>query len=190
MYICKRIKKYPRHPGDIGDIGDIFRKPLKLPDFLKAPGGDILGDIFGDGDIPGDIFLDGDSHAQDTIACAAPVDSMASTRAPKNGPFWGGFDASRTETRRSVFHPPKREKTVIPTAGDKSSPDAPCGRTFARMNTTQPWHPVDFVDFVDIFWNEDFHAQDTLACVPHRSIRFDAGNPYYQDSELRRSPDW
>ena len=33
-------------------------------------------------------------------------------------------------------------------------------------------------------------AQDTIACAPHRSIRFDAGNPYYQDSELRRSSDW
>ena len=50
IYACKRVHPHPRHPGDIGDIGDILRKPLKLPDFLKAPGGDILGDIFGDGD--------------------------------------------------------------------------------------------------------------------------------------------
>ena len=50
-------------------------------------------------------------------------------------PFLGRLDASRTETRLSVFPPPKREKTDIPTAGDKSSPDEPCVRTFARMGT-------------------------------------------------------
>ena len=50
MSICKRIKKYPREAGDIGDIGDIFRKSLKLQDFLQAPSGDIPGDIFGVGD--------------------------------------------------------------------------------------------------------------------------------------------
>ena len=46
----KRAHLHPRHPGDIGDIGDIFRKSLKLLDFLQAPDGDILGDIFGAGD--------------------------------------------------------------------------------------------------------------------------------------------
>ena len=44
--------------------------------FLNARAGDISGDIFLDGDIPGDIFGDGDFHAQDTIVCAAPVDSI------------------------------------------------------------------------------------------------------------------
>ena len=68
--VCKGITKYPREAGDFGDIGDIFRKPLKLLDFLSAHGGDISGDIFGDGDIPGDIFWDEDFHAQDTLACA------------------------------------------------------------------------------------------------------------------------
>ena len=59
--------RHPRHPGDIGDIGDISRKPLKMQDFLRAPSGDILGDIFGDGDF----------RAQDTpCVCAAPVDSI------------------------------------------------------------------------------------------------------------------
>ena len=48
--VCKRIKKYPRGAGDIGDIGDIFRKSLKLLDFLQVHPGDIPGDIFGDGD--------------------------------------------------------------------------------------------------------------------------------------------
>ena len=42
-------------------------------------------------------------------------------------PFLGRLDASRTETPRSVFPPRKREKTDIPTAGDKTSPDAPYG---------------------------------------------------------------
>lgn len=60
MAECTRKKKQPRHPGDIGDIGDIFRKSLKLLDFLNSSDGDILGDIFGDGDF----------HAQDTLACA------------------------------------------------------------------------------------------------------------------------
>lgn len=46
----KRVHPHPRHPGDIGDIGDIFRKSLKLQDFLQAPNGDIPGDIFGAGD--------------------------------------------------------------------------------------------------------------------------------------------
>ena len=52
MYLCirKRVHPHPRHPGDIGDIGDIFRKSLKLPDFLQALDGDIPGDIFGGGD--------------------------------------------------------------------------------------------------------------------------------------------
>ena len=47
----KRLAKYPCGGGDIGDIGDIFRKSLKLLDFLQAPSGDIPGDIFGDGDL-------------------------------------------------------------------------------------------------------------------------------------------
>ena len=53
MYVCvcKRTPRNPRHPGDFGDIGDIFRKSLKLPDFLQVPDGDIPGDIFGDGDL-------------------------------------------------------------------------------------------------------------------------------------------
>ena len=87
LLIYVRMKKpNPRNPerrGDFGDIGDIFRKSLKLLDFLNAHRGDISGDFFGDGDISGDIFLDGDSHAQDTIVCAAPVDSTASMRVPK-----------------------------------------------------------------------------------------------------------
>lgn len=49
--VCKRITKYPREAGDFGDIGDIFRNSLKLQDFLRAPDGDIHGDIFGDGDL-------------------------------------------------------------------------------------------------------------------------------------------
>lgn len=49
--VCKRIKKNPRGAGDIGDIGDIFRKSLKLLDFLNSRDGDILGDIFGCGDL-------------------------------------------------------------------------------------------------------------------------------------------
>ena len=49
--VCKRIKKNPRGAGDIGDIGDIFRKSLKLLDFLNGRDGDILGDIFGCGDL-------------------------------------------------------------------------------------------------------------------------------------------
>ena len=40
----------------------------------------------------------------------------------KKRPFLGRLDASRTETPRSVFPPRKREKTDIPTAGDKTSP--------------------------------------------------------------------
>lgn len=48
--VCKRIQKNPRGAGDIGDIGDIFRKSLKLLDFLNISDGDISGDIFGDGD--------------------------------------------------------------------------------------------------------------------------------------------
>ena len=44
---------------------------------------------------------------------------------PQNGPFLGGFDSSRTETRRCVFSLQKREKTATPTVGDKSSPDEP-----------------------------------------------------------------
>ena len=57
----KRLAKYPCGGGDIGDIGDIFRKSLKLLDFLNAHGGDISGDIFGDGDLsplpaPAEVF--------------------------------------------------------------------------------------------------------------------------------------
>ena len=57
----ERFHPHPRHPGDIGDIGDIFRKSLKLLDFLNAHGGDISGDIFGDGDLsplpaPAEVF--------------------------------------------------------------------------------------------------------------------------------------
>lgn len=48
--LFRLVKKNPRHPGDIGDIGDIFRKSLKLFDFLHVHSGDISGDIFGDGD--------------------------------------------------------------------------------------------------------------------------------------------
>ena len=78
--------------------------------------------------------------------CAAPVDSMRHPIRPQNGPFWGGSDASRTETRRCVFPPQKREKTVIPTVGDKSSPDAPLrawgrvrlSRTQARYDAESP----------------------------------------------------
>ena len=64
-----KAPKYPCGGGDIGDIGDIFRKSLKLLDFLNAHDGDISGDIFGDGDIPRDIFWNEDFHAQDTPAC-------------------------------------------------------------------------------------------------------------------------
>ena len=66
-----------------------------------------------------------DFHAQDTLRVRrtgrfdAPTD-----KAPKR-PFLGLFDAGRTETRRSVLGPRKREKTATPTVGDKSSPDAP-----------------------------------------------------------------
>ena len=49
--VCKRIQKNPRGAGDIGDIGDIFRKSMKLLDFLNISEGDILGDIFLDGDL-------------------------------------------------------------------------------------------------------------------------------------------
>ena len=55
-----------------------------------------------------------------------------SDRAPKR-PFLGGFDSGRTETRRCVFPPQKREKTATPTVGDKSSPDEPCDR--ARLSS-------------------------------------------------------
>ena len=65
-----------------------------------------------------------------------------SDKAPKR-PFLGGFDSSRTETRRCVLGHRKREKAATPTVGDKSTPDAPYG-------DTHPWHPVDIVDFVDI----------------------------------------
>ena len=46
---CKRVHPNPRHPGDIGDIGDIFRKSLKLLDFLNAHTGDISGIFSGTG---------------------------------------------------------------------------------------------------------------------------------------------
>ena len=51
IYVRESIPQYPRRPGDIGDIGDIFRKSLKLPDFLQVQDGDIPGDIFGGGDL-------------------------------------------------------------------------------------------------------------------------------------------
>ena len=41
----------------------------------------------------------------------------------------------------------------------------------------------------DIFGGGDFHAQDTIECAPHRSIRFDAGNPYQEKWALRRCSD-
>ena len=63
MYICKRRAKYPCGGGDIGDNGDIFRKSLKLLDFLRAL----------DGDIPGDIFVDGDKSPSSPSCDAAEV---------------------------------------------------------------------------------------------------------------------
>lgn len=41
---CAHETTHPRHTGDI------FRKSLKLLDFLHVHTGDISGDIFGDGD--------------------------------------------------------------------------------------------------------------------------------------------
>ena len=65
-----------------------------------------------------------------------------SDKAPKR-PFLGGFDSSRTETRRCVFPPQKREKTALLAVGDKSSPDAPCDSHLcahgnARMRHASP----------------------------------------------------
>ena len=60
---------------------------------------------------------------------------------PKNGPKMGRFDASRTETRRSVFPPPKREKKA-PAKTHAQGLDIPPGESggigellasFARM---------------------------------------------------------
>ena len=47
---------------------------------------------------------------QNVPPCARDRPSMRHPIRPKKGPFWGLFDASRTETRRSVFDPQKREK--------------------------------------------------------------------------------
>ena len=64
---------------------------------------------------------------------------------PQNSPFLGGFDASRTETRRSVLGHRKREKTAIQTVGDKTSPDAPLRAWERAHETTHPRHPGDAV---------------------------------------------
>ena len=70
-----------------------------------------------------------------------------SDKAPKR-PFLGGFDSSRTETRRCVFPPQKREKTATPTVGDKSSPDEPCVRTFARMETHEGKPRIQWISWI------------------------------------------
>ena len=60
----------------------------------------------------------------------------------KKRPFLGRPDASRTETPRSVFPPQKREKTGIPTAGDKTSPDAPYGSHICAHGNARMRHRI------------------------------------------------
>ena len=81
--------------------------------FLNVRTGDISGDIFLDGDIPGDIFWNEDFHAQDTLRVRRTGRFDAPTDKARKRPFLGGFDASRTETRRCVLGHRKREKTAL-----------------------------------------------------------------------------
>ena len=86
-------------------------------------------------------------RARYPCVCSAPVDSMASTRAPKIATLRRIRWDERPETHRSVFGPRKREKTAILAVGDKSSPDgalriAPL-RAWKRTHETRihgiPW---------------------------------------------------
>ena len=146
----------PRNPerrGDFGDIGDIFRlahlrarHPMRVRDApvdsmrQKRP-----SEAHSMEGAPGDHG----ERPDRTFARKIPLRVRRTGRfdgideSAQKRPFLGRLDASRTETRRSVFPPPKREKTAILAVGDKSSPDAPCDSHLcahgnARMRHASP----------------------------------------------------
>lgn len=117
-------------------------------------------------------------HAQDNLRVRRTglfdgIDEKAQKR-----PSLGRFDASRTETHRSVFGPRKREKTAFLTVGDKLSPDAPYGvahlRAWKRTHETRI-HGIQWISW--IFSGKRAFARVRLSSTLARKCIIHGGYP-------------
>ena len=126
---CAHETTHPRHPGDIGDIGDISRKPLKLPDFLKAPGGDISGDIFLGGDF--------------TRKMPLRVRRTGLFDAPKTGPRGRIRWEERPETPENdrIAHLRARHPMRVRFLASRCYRGTPIDKTPREVGVRNGWHP-------------------------------------------------